>query len=174
MSCRTIAAASLLAVPFGAQAQEEAGHVSLGGGWASYDLNGTGDTGIFTLRAGAPIAPNFGWEIALSYLRPGEEDAKAHLFLPEVQLQLMKAFSRFTPYVGIGVGAAIAASDDVEIGGVEFEGTTDTEFSPSGSLGTRIGLAESVGLFVEGRLHGIEIDFTGTIAELVAGLTVSF
>jgi hypothetical protein len=174
MSWKTIAAALLLALPLCAQAQEEAGHILLGGGYASYDLAGTGDTGIFTVRLGAPLAPTFGWEVALSYLRPGEEDAKARLFLPELQLQLMKAFGRFTPYLGIGAGVAIATSDDIEVGGIEFEGTTESDFAPSGSLGGRVRLTESVGLFAEGRLHGIEIDFTGTIAEIVGGLSFSF
>jgi hypothetical protein len=174
MGWKTIAVALLLAIPPNAQAQEESGHISLGGGYANYDLNGVGDTGIFTLRVGAPVASTFGWEVSLSYLKPGEEDAKANLFLPEIQLQLMKAFGRLTPYLGIGAGAAIAASDDIEIGGIEFEGTTETDFAPSGSLGGRVALTESVGLFAEGRLHGIEIDFTGTIAELVGGLNFSF
>ena len=177
MGWKTFALAALLAAaPVGAQGQDlESGHIALGGGYGSYDLNGTGSTGIFTLRVGAPVAPSFGWEIAVSYLSPGDGDVvNVNMFLPELQLQLMKAFGKFTPYLGIGAGASIMTTGPFTVAGVEFDGETEIDFAPSASLGARAGLTDSVGLFAEGRIHGIEIDFTGTVAELVGGLSFAF
>ena len=163
-----------LVLPFNASAQVEgAAHAAVVVGLASYDLSGTGSTVIYGVRIGAPIRPRLGGELALSYLNPGEGDEAHHFIIPELQLQLEGAWRALRPYVGLGAGVSIDVPEDREIlPGIERD--TRYEFAPSGSLGTRIQVSEAVSVQIEGRLHGIEATFTGSVAELVGGIGFSF
>ena len=50
----------------------------------------------------------------------------------------------------------------------------DVNFAPSASLGARIRIVEGLALQAEGRLHGIEPDFAGTVMEITGGVVISF
>ena len=172
----SLALFALFALPAGARAQSpfESGHAAVLVGVASYDLSGTGTTAIYGLRVGSPIRPHLSWELGLSYLHPAQQGGDTtHVFLPELQLQLEGTWGAVRPYLGLGAGVAIDApgEDDDPLG---FERETRTSFAPSGAGGIRVDVAESVALQVEGRLHGIEADFTGTISELVGGISFSW
>lgn len=162
---------TLLALtPCALAAQEEAGHIGLVAGRADWDLNGTGHDVVYGLRVGAPINRNIGWEINVSYFHPDQNAGPSHFFIPELQLQLRHTWNRFTPFLGVGAGAAIDKPEDRRILGVDQDIPAETDFAPSFSLGARYQLLDGLSLQAEGRLHGIEADFDGTVTELTGGL----
>jgi hypothetical protein len=167
----------LLAAPSALRAQEESGHVSLVAGVANWDLAGTGQDVVYGLRVGSPINSNIGWELNASYFHAEDEDAPGatHVFIPELQFQLAHAFSGFTPFVGLGAGASIQKREDEEVlPGFDQEFDAVIDFAPSASLGARIRIVDGLALQAEGRLHGIEADFTGTVVEITGGVVISF
>lgn len=167
MSLRALLAAALtLPLPALAAAQE-ASHVSVMAGVTEFDLSGVGTTGIYAVRADVPVWPNLLLEGSLSYARLDQQFGRSDLFIPEAQVQLQGTWGRFSPYVGLGGGAAVDVPQDDAL-------ETDTDFAPSVAAGARVAVAMGVGVRVEGRIHGIEADFTGTVSELTAGFSVAW
>ena len=50
----------------------------------------------------------------------------------------------------------------------------EVDLATSVAVGAIVALTERVGLRVDGRLHGIEIDYTGTVSGITAGLSIGF
>ena len=167
MRCLTAAALAALLLPSAADAQHSRTHVSVMAGVTEYDLSGVHTSGIYALRLAAPWHPNLLVEGSLSYVRTEQDFGESDLFLPEVQAQLQGTWARFSPYVGIGAGAAFDLPKDEDL-------ETDTDFAPVFSVGARVAVAQGVGVRIDGRLHGIEADFTGTVSELTGGFTFTW
>src|SRR5689334_14976967 len=104
----------LLTAPTALRAQES-GHIGLAVGAANWDLSGTGQDVVYGLRVGSPITQYIGWELNVSYFHPTQDFGQSHFIIPELQFQLAKAFSGFTPYLGLGAGASIDKPEDQEI-----------------------------------------------------------
>lgn len=163
-----MASLAALALPSAAAAQHDRTHVSVMAGVAEYDLSGVNTSAIYALRAAMPWHPNLLLEGSLSYVRTSQQFGESDLFLPELQAQLQGTWGRFSPYLGLGAGVAI------DLPAEETGVRDDVEFASAFSVGVRVGVAEGVGLRVDGRVHGIEPDFTGTVSELTGGLTFSW
>jgi len=167
-----LAAAAVLAAPSAAMAQRDSAHdrthVSVMAGITEYDLSGVDQSAIYALRLAVPWHPNLLVEGSLGYVRTEQQFGRTDLFLPELQAQLQGRWGSFSPYVGLGAGLAI----DLPKGDT---GVNDSmNFAPSFAAGLRVDVAPGVGVRVDGRIHGIEADFTGTVSALTAGLTFTW
>ena len=158
----------LLALPTPAAAQQ----LSLMAGRAEYDLSGVHTSNVYAVRLGTPVEPVFILEGGLSYIHTRQQFGRTHLWMPEVQLQAQALIGPFAPYLGVGVGVAIDAPEDDPDVLLDDVFETETDFTSSVSAGIRLGLGEVVGLRVEGRIRGIEIDWVGTVTELTAGIVI--
>jgi hypothetical protein len=162
------AALLTLALPAAAAAQQ----LSLMGGRAEYDLSGVHTSNVWAVRAAGAAASFLLVEGSVSYIHTEQDFGRTELWLPEVQVQAQKIWGAFAPYLGAGVGMAIDDPDDDVIDEVVLE--TEVDLTTSVAVGVRIGLLDWLGLRAEGRLQGIEIDYTGTVAGVTAGLVVAF
>lgn len=148
-------------------AQQDEAHIAIMAGIADYDMAGVGRTGVYAIRLDTPIYPSVLLELGMSYARPGEFSF-ADLYIPELQVQLQGTWNRFSPYLGIGGGTSVEVPEP----GLGI--SRDISFAPSFSAGVRTALATGAGFRLEGRMHGIEADFSGTFAELTAGISISW
>lgn len=163
MKSTVIAVLVMLGAPAAVAAQTE---VALMAGASEYDLSGVSTSPIYAVRVSGALHPNLLVEGGVSYIGTEQQFGEAALFIPELQAQLQGTWGRFRPYLGLGAGVAIERPD--EDTGVEGE----VDFSPSAALGVRLDLTPGVGLRIDGRLHGIEADFTGTVSALTAAITI--
>ncbi|HEX8244639.1 MAG TPA: hypothetical protein VF541_14130 [Longimicrobium sp.] len=120
---RTLAlltAAAFVAVPARAQqqanAQAQAGQarsgpaapargVTFAAGAMNFDLSGTGNTPVGSLRADFPFSRYLGVEAAVAVARPQEQSGTSTLVFPEVQLQASAPLGPVAPYAGVGWGS---------------------------------------------------------------------
>jgi hypothetical protein len=144
-----------------AQAQSTSwGDLAVSAARIDYDLSGVGSAPGLTVRAARELFPNVRLEFGGLFAKPDQQFGPSTLFLPEAQLQYRWGLGRISPYVGGGIGAALVRSD--------FH--TDWDPTLSVAAGTGVRLTERVGITGEVRLRGHEWRFTGTTAELSAGL----
>lgn len=166
-----LAAAFVLLLPAGLSAQHDRGHASLMFGVTEYDLSGVSTSPIYAIRVAGPLRRNLLIEGSLGYVRTEQDSGDSDLFLPEVQAQIQGTWDRFSPYLGLGAGIAIdKPRDDDEL----FERETDVDFAPAFSAGVKVRLTRGVGVRIDGRLHGIEPDFAGTVSALTGGFTYTW
>jgi len=138
--------------------------ISISGGFAQFDLSGTGDAPVLAGRVDMPVNRYVIAEPGITLLWPEQQFGETTtLFIPEVQFQLQRP-GRLAPYVGLGVGGAFDIRDD-ENGG------TQSDLTISGAAGLRAQLSEMFGLRVELRMRGIGDSFQGSTAEWTAGLS---
>jgi hypothetical protein len=163
-----LVAAAALAVPAATAAQANTTHISVMAGVAEYDLSGVETSPIYAIRYAGPLHPNLLVEGSLGYIRTDQQFGASDLFLPEVQVQLNGTWGRFSPYLGVGAGIAY----DRPRGATGVD--SDLDFAPAFSVGARVRVAQDVGIRVDGRLHGIEADFTGTVSALTGGIAFSW
>jgi hypothetical protein len=112
------------------------------------------------VRASREFLPNVRLEFGGVFAKPDQQFGPSTLFLPEAQLQYRWNANRLSPYVGGGLGAALVRSD--------FHTDWDPTLSVAAGMGVR--LTDALGLTGEVRLRGHEWRFTGTTAEVSAGL----
>ena len=125
-----------------------------------YDLSGVGTAPGLAVRTTRDLFSNVRLEFGALFVKPDQQFGPSTLFVPEAQLQYRWRTGRISPYVGGGLGAAIVKS------------AFHTDFDPtlSVAVGTGVRLTERVGVTGEFRLRGHEWRFTGTSAEISAGL----
>ena len=159
----TLVLAAAFVVPGAARAQTE---LSFGGGIMDYDLAGTGQTLTLNARAVMPLSRTFALEPGIVWAQPElQGGGGATLLIPEVQLQASFPIGPVAPYLGLGVGAALAFADD-------DSGGNDQEIAFSGGAGLRVDAGGLLGLVVDGRVHGFGTSFGGSTAELTVGLRI--
>ncbi len=157
------ALAAAFALP-GAVRAQSISEFSVGGGIMDYDLSGVGQALTLNARAVAPLSRTFALEPGILWARPELQDGgEATLLIPEVQLQARFPLGAVTPYVGAGVGAALAFVDD---------GDDDHEVAFSGGAGVRIDAGGLLGFVLDGRVHGLGTELTASTAELTLGLRI--
>ena len=83
--------------------------------------------------------------------------------MPEGQVQLVLPFTAFSPYMGLGAGAAFDLRP-------EDGGGTQADLTISGSLGIKAWFGQQFGGQVEFRARGVGADFGGTSSEYTLGL----
>lgn len=166
-----LAAVVALTLPAAAAGQHDRAHASLMFGVTEYDLSGVNTSPIYAVRVAGPLRRNLLIEGSLGYVRTDQQGGETDLFLPEVQAQLQGNWDRFSPYIGLGAGVAIdKPRDDDPV----FDPETDVDFAPAFSAGVKVRVARGVGVRVDGRIHGIEADFVGTVSALTGGLTYTW
>jgi hypothetical protein len=127
-------------------------------------LSGVGTTPGVAVRATRDVSPHVALEVRGLYARPSQQFGSSTLFIPEAQVQFRWNVARFAPYVGVGTGAALVTSPLV----------TDWDPTISFSGGTAVRITEQLAVLGELRLRGIEWRFTGSTAEVSAGLAWRF
>ena len=148
-----------------AEAQESPwGDLRVSAARIDFDLSGTGSAAGLAVRTSRELFPNIRLEFGGTFARPDQQFGPSTLFAPEAQLQYHWTTGRFEPYAGGGLGAALVTSD--------FQDDWDPTLSMA--VGTTVRLTERVGVTGEFRLRGHEWDFTGTTAELSAGVAWRF
>jgi hypothetical protein len=125
-----------------------------------YDLSGVGNAPGVAVRARRDLSSHVRLEIGGLFAKPDQQFGQSTLLVPEAQLQYRWGMGRLSPYVGGGIGAAFVKSD------------VHTNWDPtlSVAVGTGVRLTERLGVTGEFRLRGHQWRFTGTTAELSAGL----
>jgi len=160
-----LALAAAFVLPGAARAQSVS-EFSFGGGIMDYDLSGVGQTLTLNARAVAPLSRTFVLEPGILWAKPDlQGGGEATLLIPEVQLQARLPLGAVTPYLGAGVGAALAFVDD--------DRGDNHEIAFSGGAGVRIDAGGLLGFVVDGRIHGFGTDFSSSTAELTLGLRIS-
>jgi hypothetical protein len=150
-----------LAVPFHSSAQE----LSLMAGRAEYDLSGVHTSNIWAVRAAGAARSFLLAEASVSYIHTRQQFGRSALVIPEAQVQVQAVWRAFAPYLGAGIGLAIDNPEDDAL-------DTKTDLATSAAVGLRVAVTEAIGLRVDARLHGIEIDYTGTITGVTAGVII--
>ena len=153
---------SLIATAASAQSTAAQHALAVTGGVMDFDLSGTGQTFVAAVRAARALTDHLAVEVGSSFARPEQQFGPSTIFAPEVQLQYLWRFGRVRPFAGGGIGFLHERANLAE---------NETSFTWSGAGGLRIDLADRVALIGEMRVRGIEIDFTGSTAEWVGGLT---
>jgi opacity protein-like surface antigen len=125
-----------------------------------YDLSGTGNAPALAIRTTRNLSGNVNLELRGTFAKPDQQFGPSTLFMPEAQLQYHWNLGRVSPYVGAGIGTAMVKSD--------FH--TDWDPTLSFGAGTGVRLTDRLGVTGELRLRGHEWRFTGTTAEISAGL----
>jgi len=143
-----------------AHAQDSSWDLAVSAARIDYDLTGTGSAAGLAVRTTRELTPNISIELRGLYAKPEQQFGPSTQFVPEAQLQYRWNTGRLSPYVGGGVGVAMAKSD--------FR--TDWDPTLSVAVGTGIRLTEGLALTGEFRLRGHEWRFVGTTAEFSAGL----
>jgi hypothetical protein len=156
-------AALLTLAPAGAAAQE----LALMAGRAEYDLSGVRTSNVWAVRWTDPVRSFLVTDWSVTYIHTRQQFGRSDFWLPESQFQVQGLWGAFAPYLGAGIGLAIDDPDDDAL-------DTEVDLATSAAVGVRLAVAERIGLRVDGRLHGIEIDYTGTVAGLTAGVTIGF
>lgn len=158
-----LALAAAFALPGAARAQSVS-EFSVGGGIMDYDLSGVGQTLTLNARAVAPLSRTFVLEPGILWANPDlQGGGEATLLIPEVQLQARFPLGVVTPYLGAGVGAALAFADDRD---------DEYEAAFSGGAGLRIDAGGLLGFVLDARVHGFGTDFSGSTSELTLGLRI--
>lgn len=131
----------------------------------NYDLSGVGNTPGLAVRTTRNLFGNVSLEVGGVYAKPSQQFVgTSTLFMPEAQLQYRWNAGRFSPFVGGGLGAAMVKSPIY----------TEWDSTLSVAAGTGVRLTDRVGLTTELRLRGHEFRFTGSTAEISAGLVWRF
>ena len=113
------------------------------------------------MRATRNLTGNLNLQLGGSFARPSQQFVGATtLFMPEALLQYQWNLGRVSPYVGGGIGTAMVKSP--------FHTDWDPTLAVAGGAGIR--LTDRVGLNAELRIRGHEWRFTGSTAELGAGI----
>jgi hypothetical protein len=169
MTSRSVFGAALitLSLPTLAPAQQ----ISLMAGRAEYDLSGVHTSNVWAARVAFPAEPFFAIEPGLSYIHTSQDFGRTDLWMPEIQLQAHALLGPLAPYLGVGVGAAIDDPDDDPNDAFE-DPEPEIDFTSSVAAGIKVGLTQNVGIRVEGRLRGIELEWIGTVTELTAGIVI--
>ena len=143
-----------------ALAQGSWGDVAVSGVAINYDLSGVGNAPGLAVRTTRDLSPHVVLEFRGMFARPDQQFGPSTLFVPEAQIQYRWNVARWSPFVGVGGGAALVKSPLVS----DWDGTI------SFSGGTTVRLTNELGLIGEMRLRGVEYRFTGTVAEWGLGL----
>ena len=125
-----------------------------------YDLSGVGAAAGIAVRSTRDLSPHVSLEFGGVFARPKQQFGPSTLFMPEAQIRYRWNAGRLSPYVGGGVGTALVKSS--------FHSDWDPTLSVAAGTGVR--LTDRLALAGEFRLRGHEWKFTGTTAELSAGL----
>lgn len=147
------------------------GDLNVSAGRIDFDLNGTGKAYGAAVRAKRHLTSHLALEVGGTYARycgsqfrgecePIQLLGTTSLFMPEAQLQYRWNLGRVSPYAGGGVGAARRSARGLSL----WEPT----FTTAG--GAAVYLTDRLGINGELRLRGHKKGFSGSTAEISAGL----
>jgi hypothetical protein len=143
-----------------AHAQGPSWDLAVSAARVDYDLSGVGNAPGVAVRTTRKLFSNVSLEVGGLYAKPNRQFGASTLFMPEAQLRYRWNAGRVSPYVGGGLGAAMVRS--------AFD--TDWDATLAVATGTSVRLTDRLSAVGELRLRGHEWRFTGTTAELSAGL----
>lgn len=137
------------------------GDLSVSAARIDFDLSGVGTSAGVAVRATRDLSSNVSVEAGGLFAKPDQQFGPSTLFIPEALLRYRWQAGRFAPYVGGGLGAALVTSS--------FGSNWDPTIAMA--VGTGVRLTDRLGVNGEFRLRGHQWRFTGTTAEISAGLT---
>lgn len=153
----------LCAAPLEAMAQGAAQHsITAATGVMDFDLSGTGQAWSGAARAARALTDHLAVEVGASFAQPTQDFGRSTFIAPEAHLQYHWRAGRVRPFAGGGIGFSHVRADLVR---------NETDFTWSAAGGARIDLSPRLSLVGEMRVRGIEVDFTGSTAEWVGGIT---
>lgn len=159
----------LCAAPIEAMAQNEAtAHnaaqhsFTATAGLMDFDLSGTGQTWSGAIRATRALSDHVALEVGASFAKPEQDFGPSTFIAPEAHLQYHWRIGRVRPFAGGGIGFSHLRANLA---------INDTAFTWSGAGGARLDLSARVSLLAEMRVRGIEVDFAGSTAEWLGGVT---
>ena len=153
----------LCAAPLPVAAQGSAQHsITAATGIMDFDLSGTGQAWSGAVRAARALTTHLALEVGASFAKPEQDFGPSTLIAPEAHLQYHWRAGRVRPYAGGGIGFAHVRANLA---------SNDTDFTWSGAGGLRIDLTPRWSLIGEMRVRGIEVDFTGSTAEWLGGIS---
>ncbi len=162
-ACHVFASASILALALcsSATAQERIRPVlSLSAGPSPYDLSGTGTGLAIAGRVALPIQPYLIVEPGLVYFGYTTQFGTDFGFLLlELSVQAVAPLGPVHPYLGAGVGSAVANT-----------GSSGSELTLHVVLGVRLRLTDHWGAVAEGRLRSVD-PFHGNMVDLTLGVS---
>jgi len=148
-----------------AYAQDSAWGVTASAMRLDYDLSGVGNAPGLTVRATRDLFSNVSLEFGGSFAKLEQQFVgRSTLFMPEAQLRYRWNVGRVSPHVGGGLGAAMTKSP--------FHTNWDPTLSVA--AGTSVRLTDRLSAVGELRVRGHEWRFTGSTAEISAGLVWRF
>ena len=131
-------------------------------GITDFDLSGTGTAWVGAVRATRALTGHVAVEIGASIARPEQDFGDSTLLAPDAHLQYHWRLGRVRPFAGGGIGFAHVRANLV---------SNDTDFTWSAAGGARIDVTRRVAILAEMRVRGFEVDFVGSSAEWLAGVT---
>jgi opacity protein-like surface antigen len=153
---------TLAAVAAHAQQPAAQHSLSVAAGIMDFDLSGTGQSFVAAVRATRALTDHVAVEVGGSFAKPDQQFGPSTVIAPDVHLQYHWRIGRVRPYAGGGVGFAHVRANLAE---------SATDFTWSGAGGVRVDVTDRAAVMGEMRVRGIEVDFAGSIAEWVGGLT---
>ena len=147
-----------------ANAQEFAARntITASAGALNFDLSGTGTTLGVAVRGTRALTPHLALETGVLVARPQlQGGGRANLFAPEAHLQYHWRAGRISPYAGGGIG----------FGHQTRSGSNVTNLTLSAAGGARAYVTDRMAVLGEFRIRGLEHDFVGSTAEIMAGLS---
>ena len=162
-----LAGVSTIATPASAQS---AWRLGAGGGVLSWDASGTGESPTFFVRADRPLRHRwFGVELGASYAALDEQlsSTSTHTLALDTQFQLQTPPGRVQSYAGLGPALFTYVT--------QARGRERVEIGYNAGVGLRIGLADRLGLVLDGRIRGWDFEGATDLTVNVGGeATIGF
>jgi hypothetical protein len=161
--CALLCVASLTHVsPAAAQTNPAQSSVSVAIGSVSFDADSLATTVGVAGRAAAALTPRLAIEGHVSRVRT-DDPGGSTLWVVEGHVQYFwRAGERLRPYAGGGAGLYMN----------EGLFLTDKSLTLSAAAGLRVDLADRIAALGEFRFRGVDIPFSGSLAEIWGGITI--
>jgi hypothetical protein len=125
-------------------ASAQAQGLFVGGGRSTYDLSGVGATWVAAARYTFPIVGPLYFEGGTTFFHYEPFDRSTNLLFPEVSAVVRARIGAFSPFLAAGAGA-----------GIGLTGTSGTDVTLHGAIGSDLQLAERLAIHAEFRLRTI-------------------
>ena len=159
LSLLLLAPAQIFAQDSGTAAQHS---LTVAAGAMDYDLSGTGRSWAGNARGARALTDHLAAEVGVSFASTDFQAGPGTFAAADGHLQYHWRVGRVRPFAGGGIGVS-----DVNVRGA----LNPPRFTWSTAGGARIDLTPRLSLLGELRLRGIEVDFGGSTAEYLGGVS---
>lgn len=136
--------------------------ISAAAGFMDFDLSGTGRAWVGAVRGARALTDHLAAEVGVSFASTDFQSGPGTFVAGDAHLQYHWRLGRVRPYAGGGIGVS-----DVNVRGA----LNPPRFTWSTAGGARVDVAPRLSLLGELRVRGIEVDFGGSTAEVLGGVS---